>query len=78
MTSPILVTGGTGTLGTHVVDRLRGRGAPVRVFSRTEHAGDDAAQYIVGDLTTGRGVQGALAGVDVIVHCARPTPTPSC
>ena len=34
MTSPILVTGGTGTLGRHVVPLLREAGRDVRVLSR--------------------------------------------
>jgi uncharacterized protein YbjT (DUF2867 family) len=34
MTSRILVTGGTGTLGRHVVPRLRDAGCDVRVLSR--------------------------------------------
>ena len=34
MTSPILVTGGTGTLGRLVVPRLRDAGHDVRVLSR--------------------------------------------
>jgi len=37
MTSPILVTGGTGTLGRLVVRRLRGAGCDVRVLSRRSH-----------------------------------------
>src|SRR6266540_2161428 len=38
MTSPILVTGGTGTLGRHVVPRLRDAGCDVRVLSRHSHS----------------------------------------
>jgi uncharacterized protein YbjT (DUF2867 family) len=34
MASPILVTGGTGTLGRQVVPRLREAGGEVRVLSR--------------------------------------------
>ena len=34
MTSPILVTGGTGTLGRLVVKHLRAAGCDVRVLSR--------------------------------------------
>ena len=34
MTSPILVTGGTGTLGRLIVRRLREAGYDVRVLSR--------------------------------------------
>jgi len=70
MPSPILVTGGTGTLGSNVVRRLRQRGCQVRVLSRKERAGSDGVECVVGDLTTGRGVEEAVAGVDVIIHCA--------
>jgi uncharacterized protein YbjT (DUF2867 family) len=68
--SPILVTGGTGTLGSSVVRRLRARGCPVRVLSRKEGAGGDGVEYVVGDLAKGSGVEEAVGGVDVIVHCA--------
>jgi nucleoside-diphosphate-sugar epimerase len=34
MTSRVLVTGGTGTLGSHVVPRLRDAGHDYRVLSR--------------------------------------------
>jgi uncharacterized protein YbjT (DUF2867 family) len=34
MTPPILVTGGTGTLGGHVVSLLRAGGRDVRILSR--------------------------------------------
>ncbi len=61
----ILVTGGTGQLGSAVVARLRTAGEEVRVLSR--RAGPDVVR---GDLRTGRGVDSAVAGVDAIVHCA--------
>jgi uncharacterized protein YbjT (DUF2867 family) len=62
MTS-ILVTGGTGTLGSLVSDRLRERGHEVRVLSR------HAKPYAV-DLRDGSGLDAAVEGVDAIVHCA--------
>jgi len=65
--SPILVTGGTGTLGRQVVDRLRAGGHDVRVLSRRPH--DDPA-FVTGDLATGEGIDAAVAGAQVIVHCA--------
>lgn len=37
MASPILITGGTGTLGRHVVRHLRDAGCQVRVLSRQRH-----------------------------------------
>jgi uncharacterized protein YbjT (DUF2867 family) len=39
MASPILVTGGTGTLGHHVVPRLRKAGRDVRVLSQKSRKG---------------------------------------
>ncbi|MER7664951.1 SDR family oxidoreductase [Streptomyces sp. NPDC096193] len=62
MTS-ILVTGGTGTLGTLVSARLRRDGHDVRVLSRR------AQPYAV-DLRDGTGLDAAVEGVDAIVHCA--------
>ena len=70
MTAPILVTGGTGTLGRLVVPRLRATGRQVRVLSRSEHAPTDGVEYVVGQLDTGDGVDAALSGVDTVVHLA--------
>jgi uncharacterized protein YbjT (DUF2867 family) len=69
MTSLILVTGGTGTLGKLVVPRLRAAGAKVRVLSRQPVGGGDV-EFVRGDLDTGAGVDAAVAGAEVIVHCA--------
>ncbi|MFL6076565.1 MAG: SDR family oxidoreductase [Mycobacteriales bacterium] len=73
MTAPILLTGGTGTLGRRMVPLLREAGLKVRVLSR--HAGEpaDGVEYVTGDLMSGpagAGVAAAVAGVDTIVHCA--------
>ncbi|HEY7044436.1 MAG TPA: NAD(P)-binding oxidoreductase [Nocardioidaceae bacterium] len=70
MTSPILVTGGTGTLGRLLVPLLRDAGCSVRVLSRRTHEESGDVEYVVGDLATGTGVQAAVEGTDVIVHCA--------
>ncbi|WP_350281223.1 NAD(P)H-binding protein [Kribbella sp. HUAS MG21] len=66
----ILVTGGTGTIGRHVVPQLQAAGHTVRVLSR--HAGDrgDGVEYFAVDLLTGDGLDRATKGVDVIVHLA--------
>jgi uncharacterized protein YbjT (DUF2867 family) len=63
--SIVLVTGGSGTLGRHLVPILAGRGHQVRVLSRRPGAGTH-----VGDLATGTGVAEAAAGADLIVHAA--------
>jgi uncharacterized protein YbjT (DUF2867 family) len=66
----ILVTGGTGGLGRRVVARLRDRGRNVRVLSR--HPGDLPAgvEYMAGDLVKNLGVDQAIAGAEIVVHCA--------
>lgn len=61
--STILVTGGTGNLGALVVTMLRDQGHEVRALSRSSTA------YPV-DLRDGSGLDAALAGVQVVVHCA--------
>ncbi|MGA8112417.1 MAG: NAD(P)H-binding protein, partial [Actinocatenispora sp.] len=70
MTAPVLVTGGTGTLGRLVVARLRDAGRDVRVLSRHHHATGGGIEYVTGDLETGEGVEAAAAGLTTVVHCA--------
>jgi uncharacterized protein YbjT (DUF2867 family) len=70
MTSPILVTGGTGTLGRQVVPRLREAGCDVRVLSRHTHEATDDIEYVTGDLLKDEGIQAAVDGAGIIVHCA--------
>lgn len=71
MTLPlVLVTGGTGTLGRHVVARLREADRDVRVLSRHGHAGEDGVEFVTGDLATGEGLAAAVTGAGTIVHCA--------
>jgi uncharacterized protein YbjT (DUF2867 family) len=64
-TTEVLVTGGTGVLGSRVTDCLHTRGYSVRVLSRRGSSGT-----VRGDLATGEGVEEAVAGVQTIVHCA--------
>jgi uncharacterized protein YbjT (DUF2867 family) len=70
MHAPILVTGGTGTLGGYVVPRLLAAGADVRVLSRTAREPADGIEHVIGDLTGDRGIDEAVAGVQRVVHLA--------
>lgn len=70
MTAPILLTGGTGTLGRLVAPLLVDAGREVRVLSRSSHADGGGVQYVLGDLETGAGVAEAVTGVRTVVHCA--------
>lgn len=70
MTTPILLTGGTGTLGRLVATMLRDAGCSVRVLSRHPHESVDDTTFVVGDLDTGAGIDAAVAGAETVVHCA--------
>ena len=70
MTSLILVTGGTGTLGRLVVPRLQDAGCKVRVLSRRTRDEGDGIEYLTGDLATDKGIEAAVDGAETIVHCA--------
>lgn len=69
----VLVTGGTGFVGRHLLPRLLAAGAHVtcltRAASRTAYLPADVA-VARADLHTGEGLAEALAGQDVIIHMA--------
>jgi uncharacterized protein YbjT (DUF2867 family) len=67
---PILVTGGTGTLGRHVVRRLRELGRDVRVLTRRTGLQGRGVRFLTGDLRSGAGIAAAVQGVATIIHCA--------
>jgi uncharacterized protein YbjT (DUF2867 family) len=69
----VLVTGGTGHLGTGIVRLLKQRGDRVRVLARTRGQDPDV-QWIQGDLGTGSGIDEAVRGVDAVVHAATHSP----
>ena len=66
----ILVTGGTGTLGRLVIPRLRDAGCTVRALSRHSHEAGEGIEFVTADLATGEGIEAAVAGAEIIVHCA--------
>lgn len=70
MTPPILVTGGTGTLGRLIVPLLREAGHTVRVLSRHSRQSGDGIEYVACDLLKGEGIQAAVDGAETIVHLA--------
>jgi uncharacterized protein YbjT (DUF2867 family) len=72
MTEMILATGGTGTLGGHLVPLLRAAGRDVRVLTRHARPTTDGVQYVACDLLAGDegALDAALDGVGVVVHLA--------
>ena len=77
MSERVLVTGGAGFIGSHLVDALLRRGDRVRVLDdllpqahptgKAIHLSKDA-ELIVGDLRDERAVGSALEGIDVVHH----------
>jgi uncharacterized protein YbjT (DUF2867 family) len=70
MSSHVLVTGATGSLGKKVVGAATEAGHRVRALSRRSHVGYSGVHWAQGDLNTATGLAAAVDGVDVIVHCA--------
>jgi nucleoside-diphosphate-sugar epimerase len=70
----ILVTGGTGFIGSHLVERLLANGEPVRVLVRRPGLfANTQVEASLGDLVTGDGLARALSGVDTVIHLAGVT-----
>jgi uncharacterized protein YbjT (DUF2867 family) len=70
MTSPILLTGGTGTLGRLVTPLLLDADCELRALSRRGHESGDGIEYVTGDLLKGEGIEPAVDGVEIILHLA--------
>lgn len=84
MTEKILVTGGAGFIGSHLVDALLKKGHDVRVLDNLEpqvHGGlrerelwpdyaNPNAEYILGDIRDPEAVSKALTGMDIVFHQA--------
>jgi len=72
----ILITGGTGSLGSQLTQFYVNRGADVTVFSRDPHKQIALkekvpnARYVLGDICDFGGLRDVIEGQDVVVHTA--------
>ena len=78
MNTPILVTGATGTVGSHLVQQLATRQVPVRAFvrdpakARSLHAA--SVEIATGDLSDPASIRNALHGVEKVFLLSPPSP----
>jgi UDP-glucose 4-epimerase len=68
----VLVTGGAGFIGSHVVDRLLAAGMAPRIFDvrQSEHHAAEEVDTVLGDLLDRPALQTAMKGCDAVVHLA--------
>lgn len=69
----IVVTGGSGAIGTFVARKLRDDGHDVTVFD-IDPPTVDGVEYVDGDITDEKAVEAAVAGTDTVVHLAALLP----
>src|ERR1700744_2947892 len=73
----ILVTGGSGFIGSHVLDRLASEGEPVRALVRRKTTLPEGIEPVFGDLAGHAGKpalpDAAVHGVTTIIHIAGVT-----
>jgi len=76
---PVLVTGGTSFIGSHLVDELVRRGATVRVLDDLssgrlsniqQHLDNDRVEFIEADLRRAGMAQHAVEGMSIVFHLA--------
>ena len=75
----VLVTGGAGFIGSHLVDALVAEGSRVRVIDNlangrlenlARHKGGEAPEFIKGDITDPRALGRAMKGAEAVFHLA--------
>ena len=71
----ILVTGGTGFIGGHLLEKLAASGQPVRCLVRREPRRPlpPGVEAVRGDLAAPQGLEAALDGVGAVIHLAGVT-----
>ena len=64
----VLVTGGSGFIGSHVVDKLRDKGVNVRVYDMIMPTFRNDIEYYQGSLLDRTALEMAMEGVNIVYH----------
>jgi UDP-glucose 4-epimerase len=83
----VLITGGTGSFGTTVLERLLSIDVgEIRIFSRDEKKQEDMRlafddprlRFVIGDVREAASIREAMKGIEVVFHAAALKQVPSC
>src|SRR5438094_901214 len=66
----VLIAGGTGDLGSKLVERFAAGENTARVLSRRARPAEATTEWVQGDMETGAGLGEAVKGADLVVHAA--------
>ncbi len=80
----VLVTGGAGFIGSHLVDRLVALGAQVRVFDNLQSGNErnlsdvrHLVEFLLGDLRDPAAVDAAVSGCEIVFHLGANASVPA-
>ena len=82
----VLITGGTGSFGTTMLNKIKNFICKIKIFSRDELKQDilrskiknNNLDFIIGDVRDKDSINDAMKGVDIVFHAAALKQVPSC
>ena len=82
----VLITGGTGSFGSTMLNRIKNLNCKIKIFSRDELKQDllrskiknNNVDFIIGDVRDRDSINDAMRGVDIVFHAAALKQVPSC
>lgn len=82
----VLITGGTGSFGSTMLNKIKNLNCKIKIFSRDELKQDllrskikkNNVDFIIGDIRDKNSIEQAMQGVDIVFHAAALKQVPSC